>query len=72
MALYISHSIFHLARLLYVRSETFGPEYVPVFTGLEGIISGDKDHNFISRSCVTFFALALFYITDTMTLTYIS
>ena len=25
MAIYIPHSIFHLARLLYVRSETFGP-----------------------------------------------
>ena len=29
MALYIPHSIFHLARLLYVRPETFGPYYVP-------------------------------------------
>ena len=28
MALYVSHSIFHLARLLYVRPETFGPYYV--------------------------------------------
>ena len=28
MALYIPHSVFHLARLLYVRSETFGPCYV--------------------------------------------
>ena len=28
MALYIPHSIFHLARLLYVRPETFGPHYV--------------------------------------------
>ena len=28
MALYIPHSIFHLARLLYVRLETFGPYYV--------------------------------------------
>ena len=28
MALYIHHSIFHLARLLYVRPETFGPYYV--------------------------------------------
>jgi hypothetical protein len=27
MALYIPHSIFHLARLLYVRPETFGPCY---------------------------------------------
>jgi hypothetical protein len=30
MALYIPHSIFHLARLLYVRWETFGPYYVPI------------------------------------------
>ena len=29
MALYIPHSIFHLARLLYVRPETVGPYYVP-------------------------------------------
>ena len=28
MALYIPHSIIHLARLLYVRPETFGPYYV--------------------------------------------
>ena len=28
MVLYILHSIFHLARLLYVRPETFGPYYV--------------------------------------------
>ena len=28
MALYIPHSIFHLARLLYVRPETFGPYYI--------------------------------------------
>ena len=28
MALYILHSIFNLARLLYVRPETFGPYYV--------------------------------------------
>ena len=30
MALYIPHSIFHLARLLYVRPENFGPYYVLV------------------------------------------
>ena len=30
MTLYIPHSIFHLARLLYVRPETFGPYYVRV------------------------------------------
>ena len=28
MALYIPNSIFRLARLLYVRPETFGPYYV--------------------------------------------
>ena len=28
MALYIPHSIFRLARLLYVKPETFGPYYV--------------------------------------------
>ena len=28
MALYIPNSIFHLAWLLYVRPETFGPYYV--------------------------------------------
>ena len=28
MALYIPHSIFYLARILYVRPETFGPYYV--------------------------------------------
>ena len=28
MALYIPHSIFHLARLLYVRPETFGPYHI--------------------------------------------
>ena len=31
MALYIPHSIFHLARLLYVKPETFGPYYVHGF-----------------------------------------
>ena len=28
MALHVPHSIFHLARLLYVRPETFGTYYV--------------------------------------------
>jgi hypothetical protein len=31
MALYIPHSIFHLARLLYVRPERFGPYYVHIY-----------------------------------------
>ena len=33
MALYVPHSIFHLARLLYVRQETFGPYYVTSVRG---------------------------------------
>ena len=28
MALYIPHSVFHLARILYVRPENPGPHYV--------------------------------------------
>ena len=28
MAVYIPHSIFRLARILYVRQENFGPNYV--------------------------------------------
>ena len=32
-ALYIPHRIFHLARLLYVRPETFGPYYVVLQLG---------------------------------------
>ena len=31
MALYIPRSIFHLAWLLYVRPETFGPYYVYLY-----------------------------------------
>ena len=31
MALYIPHSIFHLALLMYVRPETFGPYYVHTY-----------------------------------------
>ena len=33
MALYIPHGIFHLARLLYVRPETFGPTLVGLPSG---------------------------------------
>ena len=33
MALYNPHSIFHLAQLLYVRPETFGPYYAPCVDG---------------------------------------
>ena len=32
MTLYTPHSIFHLARLLYVTPETFGPYYVLILS----------------------------------------
>ena len=39
MALYIPYSIFHLARLLYVRPETVGPYYVLYkFSGFQAIV----------------------------------
>jgi len=44
---------------------------VSVFTGLEAVIIGDKDHNFIDRSSVTFLAVTLLYLSDTMRLTFI-
>ena len=34
MALYIPRSIFHLARLMYVRPETFGPTLVIMYTNV--------------------------------------
>ena len=37
MALYIPHSILHLARLLYVRPETSGPYYLAVYTKAQRI-----------------------------------
>jgi hypothetical protein len=40
MALYIPHSIFHLARLMYVSPETFGPYYVHFFTWLRLLLFG--------------------------------
>ena len=36
MSLYILHSISHLARLLYVSPETFGPYYVCLYKCLSG------------------------------------
>ena len=39
MALYIRHSIFHMARLLYARPETFGPYYV-MYATCFGMYSG--------------------------------
>ena len=38
MALYIPHIIFHLARLLYVRPETFGPYYVSLCSTISRIL----------------------------------
>jgi hypothetical protein len=40
MALYIPHSIFHLARLLYVRPETFKPYYVGGKISLKRFLGG--------------------------------
>ena len=40
MALYIPHSIFHLAWLFYVRPETFGPHYVIHVARLIAVDSG--------------------------------
>ena len=37
MALYIPHSIFRLARLLYVRPETFGPYYISYRNGSDDV-----------------------------------
>lgn len=45
---------------------------VSVFTGPEFSINGDKNQNFIGRNCVTYLAVALFYLSCTMKLTYIS
>jgi hypothetical protein len=47
MALYIPHSIFHLARLLYVRPETFGLYYVSLlFIGIEYTSSEDQSFSY--------------------------
>jgi hypothetical protein len=48
MALYIPRSIFHLARLLYVRPETFGPTLIPLYLYLyhyPGVIVGLNNNN---------------------------
>ena len=42
MALYIPHSIFHLARLLYVRPETFGPYYIVTSATLPASLDHDE------------------------------
>ena len=54
MALYIRHSIFHLARLLYVRPENFGPYYVFNFSlGLFVGIHVTTPHIVAFKSLVT-------------------
>ena len=53
MALYIPHSIFHLARLLYVRPETFGPNYVTICTKYRSLRTSLKVYLF--RYCLGFF-----------------
>ena len=62
MALYIPHSIFHLARLLYVRPETFGPYYV----GLDFVynFSLKKNFHYINRDTLR---LATFFQKGTRT-----
>jgi hypothetical protein len=47
MALYIPHSVFHLALLLYVRPETFGPYYVR-YRCIE-IALGDQSDGAVAR-----------------------
>ena len=62
MALYIPHSIFHLARLLYVRPETFGPYYVHLSQrfvskqqdGLSVFVVIDSRNSFVSLSLSLF------------------
>ena len=44
MTLYIRHSIFHLARLLYVRPETFGPYYVLLFHSSNGYTNAPQSY----------------------------
>ena len=47
MALYIPHSIFHLARLLYVRPETFGPYYLPFHVFVDRKIQYVRSNTYI-------------------------
>jgi hypothetical protein len=45
MALNIPHSIFYLARLLYVRPETFGPSYVYISIRSSSLLVGYSSTN---------------------------
>ena len=58
MALYIPHSIFHLAQLLYVRPETFGPYYVVEYTRINvqgcGEQQPNRRHNKTPATCQSF------------------
>ena len=49
MALYIPHSIFHLARLLCIRPETFGPYYVTLFLNLS-VVADPSQISLIGRT----------------------
>ena len=54
MALYIPHSIFHLARLLYVRPEKFGPYYVHKifrFIAIFALVTAPEYHAKINLIC---------------------
>ena len=62
MALYIRHSIFHLALLLYVRPETFGPYYDVVTLPRFKRLLKNKPETFLSyESCAQF---KLLYCTE--------
>ena len=54
--IYIPHRIFHLARLLYVRPETFGPYYVhyldlQVIEDYEPVTFSVKWTKVLAKSC---------------------
>ena len=49
MALYIPHNIFHLAWLLYVRPETFGPYYVRIICAVEKVLFNKLKSALVSR-----------------------
>ena len=57
MALYIPHSIFHLARLLYVSPETFGPYYV--YETIKAFVSAR-----FQASAAKWLRTALFWVTS--------
>ena len=50
MAIYIPHNIFHLARLLYVRPEAFGPYYVSLLEEPERIYVSNVQQAFQTQN----------------------